>query len=191
MSVPRNGIPHPQSVLDAAHEYFKRGWSVVPFRTNKEVPRLTNWREYRMRALNLPDLIALLAERPNANIGVVTGRISGITVIDFDGVHAPDAAKHAGISLPKTLTHRTPYAGFHYFIRYDPRLRTGTRFVTAGDECDCTNGGEPTKCTVDVQNDGATTILPPSGYGRKRYRVAREAPIMPWVNPPDYLFTSG
>ncbi len=48
-------------------------------------------------------------DHPHANIGVPTGRISGISVVDVDGQEGAESIRLTFGSLPETRVHGTPH----------------------------------------------------------------------------------
>jgi len=59
--------------------------------------------------------------QPHANLGVVTGQVSGLVVVDIDPHHEGDitrkALEAAGHAFPPTVTARTRSGGWHLFYR--------------------------------------------------------------------------
>ena len=81
--------PDPRDViatLDAAHAYAARGWSVIPFEARGKRPGLA-WLEFQKRRASQQEVESWFRHRRDANVGVVTGAISGIVVIDVDAGH--------------------------------------------------------------------------------------------------------
>lgn len=89
---------------------------------------------------------------PNANVGLVTGRQSGVFVLDVDtakgGGYSLDELQDAYGELPPTLTARTGSGGYHYVFRYpDVRLRNSTSLIAPG---------------LDIKSDNGYIVAPPS-----------------------------
>lgn len=98
------------------------------------------------------DIAQIAPRTPNANIGIATGELSGVTVIDIDprngGFDTIAALARAGLTLPAAaLQVATPRGGRHVYLRYDPRLKSGSNRLGAG---------------VDIKNDGGYVVAPPS-----------------------------
>ena len=95
---------------------------------------------------------------PQANIAMVTGEVSGVTVVDLDG---PDGEasffNSLQAQLPPTLIHSTP-KGKHLLFQYHPDVKQ-------------TAGALP---GVDIRNDGGYIIAPPSTNGDFRYEIFRQ-----------------
>jgi len=72
--------------VDYALNYAARGWKVLALQPNTKVPIKTALQEHGSKdATDIPDKIRILwGEFPNANIGIATGKQSGLTVLDMD-----------------------------------------------------------------------------------------------------------
>jgi hypothetical protein len=116
------------------------------------------------------DLIGAWWDRfPDANVGLATGRRSGVFVIDVDPRHGGndgllDLEEMCG-KLPATVQALTGGGGFHYFFAYpdDETRRVGNR----------TNVGaprglqpdDPRRITgVDCRGSGGYVVVPPSNH---------------------------
>lgn len=90
---------------------------------------------------------------PRANIGVPTGRASGVVVVDVD-VHGADGyascrrAANAGLIGTPAVVVRTPTGGSHLYFSADPTFEQ--RSWQAG------------RAGVDFRGDGGYVIVPPS-----------------------------
>lgn len=131
--------------------YQKRGMSIIPLKPEDKRPLLTSWKEYQKKPLNIGDLKAFWHETPEANVGIITGAISGITVVDVDGEEGAESLRKAGVQLPETYTVKTPN-GWHYYYKYNNLLRTGAGFLNH----------------VDVRNDAGYVVAPPSKLDNDR-----------------------
>ncbi len=89
------------------------GWSVIPVRKDKR-PFLSEWKPYQTVQ---PDEAALTQwqqqYKPPA-WAVVTGAISGIVVLDFDGEKGAETMRSLGLD-PHV---RTPSGGFHVYFQH-------------------------------------------------------------------------
>lgn len=95
---------------------------------------------------------------PSCNIGVATGALSGVFVIDIDkGEKELRQLEAQHGALPATVESATPGGGRHIFLRYP---------------------GWPVKCSqgelapgIDVRGDGGYVVVPPSVHpnGRRYY----------------------
>ena len=98
----------PQPVLDAA----KRGFSVIPVGIDKK-PYLS-WKHLQDRAASLKELEAWQAEFTPAGWAIITGAVSGVVVLDFDGTAGLDLLKRLGLN-PHV---RTGSGGHHVYFQH-------------------------------------------------------------------------
>ena len=95
---------------------------------------------------------------PNANIGIATGRISGVVVIDIDGPDGEKSLKKLQRQcekLPKTLRAQTG-KGAHLFFRSGGHEYKNRTAIYPG---------------IDIRGDGGYVVAPPSAHiAGKRYR---------------------
>jgi hypothetical protein len=116
MSVP------PQAFWDL----YDLGLSVIPVRARSKGPPLVDWSKYRHRRADEAVVKKWLSRWPDANPAIITGRISGVIVLDADGP-AAKATLASTSGVPATWTVRTPN-GQHYYFRYPRHLqRAGGR----------------------------------------------------------------
>ena len=91
---------------------------------------------------------------PDAIIGMPTGNVSGLVVVDIDPRHGGDYSLQ-GLeekygNLPGTLTAITGGGGTHYYFRHPGKeIRCSTGKIASG---------------IDIKADGGYVILPPSGH---------------------------
>ena len=75
-------------------EFYRKnfGWSIIPVGNDKKP--LIKWKEYRSRVATQDEIIEWWAEHPEANIAVVCGAVSGISVIDLDSYKGPGTVEN-------------------------------------------------------------------------------------------------
>jgi RecA/RadA recombinase len=149
-------------MLEKALEYLRKGIAVIPIKKGDKTPLLPSWKEFETRKPTVEEVTRWWTEYPDANIALLTGKISGITVIDFDvkkdkltgkpiiGADGklvyPDKIKDFPFD---TLIVKSGGGGYHYYYRYCEELPTRNDFFGGGSH-------------VDVKNDGGYIIMPPS-----------------------------
>lgn len=163
----------------AARRYAARGWSVIPIEPHGKRP-LVAWREFQQRVAT-PDEVAHWATRwPDANVGIVTGRVSGLVVVDVDPRHGGDLAlarwQAAHGALPATVEAVTGGGGRHLYFAH-PGGTVGNRA-----------GLRP---GIDLRGDGGCVVAPPSLHpsGRRYAWVVGRGPddLAPAPLPPGLL----
>lgn len=148
-------------LLEAALTYRSRGLSVIPLEPNSKIAAV-RWKEFQTRRATEEEIKSWWATNPDYNIGIVTGEISDLSVVDLDGDVAFVSLKANGIQLPETRVVATP-RGQHHYYRYTQNLPTSTGVL---------NG-------IDVRSNGGYVVAPPSvfkdeGKGDGVYRILRD-----------------
>ncbi len=144
------------SIIDHALTYASRGWTVFPCKG--KVPLTTHG--YKNAAKDADAVRQMFAEHRNANIGMATGKISGIFVLDIDvkngagGIESLAGLEREFGELPHTVESITWSGGRHIFFRC-PEKGVG-----------CKTGVRP---GMDVKGDGGYVILPPSVIEGRSY----------------------
>src|SRR5438552_19088854 len=70
-------------MLDAAREYRALGMAVIPVNSDKRP--LVEWKQYQDEPPHADQIDEWWTRWPEANVGAVTGAVSGIVVADADG----------------------------------------------------------------------------------------------------------
>jgi hypothetical protein len=108
------------------------------------------------------------ARRPGANIGIVTGRASGIWVLDVDPEHGGDEKLAALVGaygpLPETWTVQTGSGGRHYYWTMP--------------DFDFTTSRGQLPVGLDVRGNSGQVVAPPSYTLKGPYRVLVPAPVV-------------
>ena len=146
----------------AALAYLKRGWSVVPIRAGGKVP-LVAWQTFQELHASQAEVAGWYRRWPDAGVGIVTGPISGLAVIDVDPRHGGDDSltdwqdRHG--PLPPTIEAITGGGGRHfYFTTASARLRNQVGLLPG----------------VDLRARGGMVVAPPSRHRSGRRYAWRE-----------------
>ena len=154
------------NITNKVIEYYnEKGFVCIPL--DQKRPTLRRWNTIT----KTPDKLVVFQNR---NIGVLTGRISGITILDLD-------VKNNGIKMwnkiqtlyPsfKTPTVKTPSKGLHLYFKYNNKLSSFSRFKLNGESVGW-----------DLLNNDRQAVLPPSeisGKGKYKWLVSmEETPII-------------
>jgi hypothetical protein len=163
-------------MLQTALSYVRRGWSVIPLKPRGKRPHFPllpikvdetghprrTWEPYQARLPTEEEVITWWELSPNANIGIVSGAVSGIIVLDLDG---PEVAQHREIpTTPISLTGN----GMHIFFRH----RGARSFRLPG---------------MDLKADGGYVVAPPSVHPSGRRYAWQLGPFIEPATPPDWL----
>lgn len=145
--------PHEEKMLKSALWYRQhRDFSIIPVRQDKK--SLIKWQPYQAEKPSLEQIQEWWTGKfAGANIGIVTGAISNLTVVDIDspaGLQAIEAITPDGMLTP---TATTPSGGQHRYFQFYEGLGNAVKFIT-----DC-----------DIRSEGGYIIAPPSQNGRGNY----------------------
>jgi len=165
-----NGAPRCQG---AAFEALEVGLSVIPVGRDKRP--LVRWQAFQQRRATEEEAEEWFARWPDAQIGLVTGGLSGVDVVDFDTRDAPWPPR--GRELPTDVVVATGGGGLHYYVRHTAGVRNSAGRLADG---------------VDVRGEGGYVVLPPSESHKGAYRfelgsiadiatVAAGPPPEPWL----------
>lgn len=144
-------------MLEAALEYYERGWVVIPIRPDTKKPAI-KWAEYQERQPTEEEIERWWGRWPDAQIALVTGDISGVVVVDCDNTDAEHAALDYGMTSPIKV--QTKNGRHYYFLHPRDGVRRGPRagVHTRGEDWPKVPG-------LDFRGDGSYALLPPSpGY---------------------------
>jgi hypothetical protein len=142
------------SVITEALALSQLGWSLVPLKSRSKEP-LIRWKPLQKRKLSEREIVELFEQNPEANLGVITGSISGLLVLDAD---APEIVKRWG--TPETPIAETS-RGRHYYYQLPDSAVPSIVGVADG---------------VDIKAEGGYVVAPPSVHPSGR--------CYQWVIPP-------
>ena len=80
------------NVLTAAFSYPQRRFSVIPIQPSEKKP-LVHWEQYQSGRAAESEIKGWWTKWPDANVGIVTGALSGLVVIDLDTPEAKEKLK--------------------------------------------------------------------------------------------------
>lgn len=118
-------------------------WSCIPLQRREKRPGLQIWRTYTSRFPSEWEYKGWFPEDTQSNIGIITGKISKLVVVDIDNEEGYLTMN----TLPKTMTAKTSH-GYHlYYQCFDPGRTVTFEF------CGKTN---------HVKSEGSYVVAPPS-----------------------------
>ncbi len=141
-------------IFDSALKYLEQGFSIIPVSPTDKRP-LVKWSEFQERIPSKEEVTEMFQKYPKAMCGLITGKVSGICVIDCD---SPEACQKIDSMLPETF--ETPIAisprcGRHYYFHAKEDMQTQTSVFRH----------------VDIRAEGGVIVAPPSINSQgKQYR---------------------
>jgi hypothetical protein len=178
-----NSTTAPGCLHDQAQRLAARGFAIVPFHsplnggcscskkrdcpTKGKHPRLSKWTEASSRD---PDQIREWWKKwPTANIGIVTGKPSGIVVLDFDPRHGGretlDQLSKQCPEMMKTFRVKTGGNGWHFYFQLPESGAKNAVGIMPG---------------LDIRGDGGGIVGPGSFHASGGvYEIQRNAQLLP------------
>jgi hypothetical protein len=130
------------TLLDHALGYIRAGLPVIPVAKTKKpwIP----WEAYQKRLPTEDEIREWWAKWPDAGIALITGKLSGLIVVDTEKGADLDLF---GLKDSETPTSQSGGGGLHFFFAYEP-LSNSVRFADL----------------YDIRGDGGYIIVPPSSH---------------------------
>lgn len=147
----------------AASDYLARGWSVIPMREKAKRPALA-WKAYQSKCASEKTLHGWFRRCPDCNVGIVTGALSGLVVLDVDPRHGGavslrELEREHG-RLPQTMESITGGGGRHVYFSHPGGVIHNRTNIEPG---------------IDLRGDGGCIVAPPSVHpSGKRYRWVKD-----------------
>jgi len=159
-------------LLDAALQYAAHGWRVFPLVPGEKRPLTAQGCKDATK--DADQICTWWTQHPDANIGIATGKDSGIVVVDVDAKSGKDGYeswKALGIEDIDTLKQLTWSGGSHAFFEYDEAVTNSVGKLGQG---------------LDTRGQGGYVVGPPSQVNGKPYRWAGDwkkplAPVPPEI----------
>lgn len=139
-------------MLEHALEYASWGWAVFPLKPHDKAPDGDLAPHgFKNATTDAKQIRAWWRKRPQANIGIATGKTSGLVVVDIDPRNGADLAafwRAADLDSVQLGTVITGTDGRHLYFRYPAGVTVASRahFVEG----------------IDLKADGGYVVAPPS-----------------------------
>lgn len=113
-------------------------------------PFIFKWTEYQERTASEQEIRTWFKNNPDLNIGIITGKVSGVIILDLDSQSANEYAIEKG--LPLTPTVRTGRGWQLYFKHPGIHVKNGRN----------------ARLKIDIRGEGGYGVAPPSTHGNGR-----------------------
>jgi hypothetical protein len=181
--MPRQNKSEVSAIAQAAMSYCAAGWSVLPLWPHDKRP-LIEWERFQNERASPATVAEWYRRWPTANVGVVTGEISNLVVLDVDPEHGGDASiehlERQFSPLPVTVEATTGGGGRHFYFAHPGTIVRNRAGLLQG---------------IDVRGDGGYIVAPPSVHpsGRRYAWVPGRSPaeMTPAVLPRWIVIRSG
>jgi len=163
-------------LLTQINQYREHGFSVIPCNVSPsstagkfDKKPIITWKPYQKKHAS-DEEIAQWFQLPHVNgVGVVTGKISGILVLDVD-----DNEAIKDLEIPITPTVRTVSGGHHYYFKFpaDFKPKNFQRLLPG----------------IDIRGEGGFVVAPPSAVNpQEGYIWERDLSSTPFADIPAWL----
>jgi hypothetical protein len=153
------------TMLEAALKYVEMGYSIIPVGQDKRP--LLKWEPYQKTRADEKQVREWASKWPEMNIAIVTGAISGLTVIDCDSQEAIEAFKGMVWNTFYTPMQDTPRGGRHYVCKYAEGVTNKAAVIEH----------------MDVRSEGGYILAAPSVNGNGKGYCWTDG-YEPWTLPP-------
>lgn len=152
------------SVLAQANEYIDQGWSILPVKPSEKRPYMTNWLQYQHTKATKEMANSWFTSLTGAGVGMVTGRISGVVVLDVES-YCSIPIDELLRRYPTQMISRTGTGGYHLFYLYPNGISKIANRVGIFEG-------------ADIRADGGFIVLPPTRHPNgKLYEWVKKGPL--------------
>ena len=152
--------------LEQALGLIEQGLPCFPCKADKR-PACPH--SFKQATKDADELRALWRASPGVRIGVATGEVSGIFMLDVDTARHQEAVQWHERMMPAlqpTSLHKTESGGWHYLFQHHPGLRCTTSKIEIG---------------IDTRGDGGYAIWWPAHVVSIEHRFLPAAPVPDWL----------
>lgn len=135
-------------LLEYASKYVNNGWSILPVRPDEKRPFMTNWLQYMHQKADLQMVTGWFTKLNGAGIGMVTGKISNLIVLDVEA-YCPTPIEEILERYPTQLVARSGSGGYHLYYQYPTNRQSVSNRVRIFEG-------------ADLRADGGFIVLPPT-----------------------------
>lgn len=156
-------------LADLARMYASTGWPVLRLRPGAKIP-LKGSHGFLDATTDTAQVEAWWLEMPDADVGIATGAVSELLVIDADVKNPKIDCQQSlrELELPVTFTVQTPSGGWHFYFSL-PEYRDGTT--------PSIGSGTQVLPGIDLRGNGGYVVAPGCVVDGKPYKVSLNEPI--------------
>jgi len=150
------------------NNYLEKGYSLIP--VDKQKRPCIYWKQYQYRRAGIKDILNWHIQFNTLNVGIVTGNISRLAVIDVDDLSLLPELKERLPEINQTTRVRTNRGYHYYFSLNGEKVRSTTSLFGKN---------------LELKSNGNYIIAPPSVINNHRYTY--EIPLSRMLPVPDKL----
>ena len=145
-------------------EYVDSGWSILPVKPDEKRPYMANWLQYTRTRATKDMVNNWFVSLSGAGVGVVTGRISNMVVLDVES-WCPVPVDELLKKYPTQMIARSGGGGYHLFYQYPQNVGKVANRVGIFEG-------------ADLRADGGFLVLPPTMHqSGRRYEWVKRGPL--------------
>jgi hypothetical protein len=150
------------------NNYLENGYSLIP--VDKQKRPYIYWKQYQYRRAGIKDILKWNIQFNTLNVGIVTGHISRLAVVDVDDLSLLPELKERLPEINQTTRVRTS-RGYHYYFNLNgEQVKSTSRLF-----------GKP----LELKSNGTYIVAPPSIINNHRYTY--EIPLSEMLPVPNKL----
>lgn len=153
------------------HDYIGLGWSVFPLREGTKVPKVP-WKQYQTRHPTPEEIAEWSRGEGQPCLAVVCGQISGIIVLDIDGIEGWEWLAEHHVHLPVTATAQS-LPGWEGNIKGKQHMY----FRHPGGYVQNRTGSGAIHTNLELKGDGGYIVLPPSLHAPEDKESKKPGPV--------------
>ena len=153
------------------NNYLENGYSLIP--VDKEKRPCIYWKRYQYRKATIKDILQWHIQFDTLNVGIVTGRISGLAVIDVDDLSLLPELEERIPEINETTRVKTSRGYHYYFSLNGQNIRSTSRLFGKN---------------LELKSNGNYIVAPPSVINN--YRYTYEIPLSRILPVPDKLINT-
>ena len=150
------------------NNYLENGYSLIP--VDKEKRPCIYWKKYQYRKATIKDILNWHIQFDTLNVGIVTGRISRLAVIDVDDLSLLPELEERIPEINETTRVKTNRGYHYYFSLNGENIRSTSRLFGKN---------------LELKSNGNYIIAPPSVI--KNHRYSYEVPLSKILPIPEKL----
>jgi hypothetical protein len=153
------------TILEYALKYAEKNYSVIPISHDKRP--LVKWEPHQKTRATSETIRGWWQKFPEAGVGIVTGALSNLLVVDTD---TPEATQRIQEAIPESLVipcETTPRGGMHFFFSHKPGFSNRAKVADG----------------IDIRTEGGYIAVAPSLNGNGKGWVWVESLLD--ADPPD------
>ena len=142
-------------------DYCQQGFNIFPLSENTKIPAVKGGNGC-LDATHDEEIIAeWLKQYPNCNLGIATGEVSNLIVVDIDvkdnagGFESVEQLAAEELKFPPTAKVKSPSGGRHLYYTYHTKIQTNSVGRVAPG--------------IDIRSNGGSITAPPSSIDGKKY----------------------